>query len=197
MEELNKWKDMYQKSASNTLNVDELIERLNAVEKDIRKKRILLIVCFLVLIITSLLRLSEFENIYYVFSYVLIVIGMSMKLFVLYKGKYNLISDKTKFNNQSFIKNHISKLKEKINFEKKYLMVFLILMIAGVNFALIGMYDKGTIFNFEFNQINRVFIHLSTILLFFVGFYLNSNKIDRYKNDVLELITELEDATEK
>ena len=197
MEELNKWKDMYQKSVSNTLNVDELIERLNAVEKDIRKKRILLIVCFLVLIVTSLLRLSEFENIYYVFSYVLIVIGMSMKLFVLYKGKYNLISDKTKFNNQSFIKNHISKLKEKINFEKKYLMVFLILMIAGVNFALIGMYDKGTIFNFEFNQINRVFIHLSTILLFFVGFYLNSNKIDRYKNDVLELITELEDATEK
>lgn len=197
MEELNKWKDMYQKSVSNTLNVDELIERLNAVEKDIRKKRILLIVCFLVLIVTSLLRLSEFENIYYVFSYVLIAIGISMKLFVLYKGKYNLISDKTKFNNQNFIKNHVSKLKEKINFEKKYLMVFLILLIGGLNLALIGMYDKGTIFNFEFNESNRIFIHLSTILLFFVGFYLNSNKIDRYKNDVLELITELEDATEK
>ncbi|KAB1154161.1 hypothetical protein F7018_14375 [Tenacibaculum aiptasiae] len=197
MEELNKWKDMYQKSESDTLSIDQLIERLNVIEKGVRKKRILLIMCFLVLIVTSLLRLPEFENIYYVLSYVLITIGISMKLFVLYRGKYSLISDKTKFNNQNFIKNHVGKLKEKINFEKRYLMVFLILMIGGVNFALIGMYDKGTIFNFEFNQSNRLFIHLSTILLFFVGFYLNSKKINRYKKDVLELITELEDATKK
>jgi len=197
MDELNNWKDMYQKSSSDTPKVDGLIERLNSIERSTRKRRYFLIVCTLVLAITALLRLSEFENTYFIISYLLIGIAIGMKLFVLYKGKYNLISNETEFNNQNFIKNHISKLKEKIIFEKRHLIVFLVLMIAGLNGILIGMYDKGTIFNLEFHAGNRIFIHVSTIALFFVGFYINSKKIDRYKNNILELITELENTADK
>lgn len=197
MDELNNWKDMYQKSSSDTPNIDKLIERLNTIERSTRRRRFLLIICTLVLAITALLRLSEFENKYYIFSYILIGIAIAMKLFVLYKGKYNLINNETEFNNQNFIKDHISKLKEKVIFEKKHLIVFLVLMIAGLNCALIGLYDKGTIFNFEFNAGNRIYIHLATIALFFVGFYINSKKIDRYKNNISELITDLENTTDK
>ena len=55
------------------------------------------------------------------------------------------------------------------------------LIILGLNFVLIGVYDKKIISNFDFNEKNSVYIHLSTIVLFFVGYYVNSKKIDKTK----------------
>lgn len=197
MDELKEWKDMYQKTTSDTLQIDKLIERLNTAKKEARRKRILLVIATLVLAVTVFFRISEFKNQYYIYSYLLIGTAIAMKLFILYKGKYNLTANETQFNNQNFIKNHINQLKEKIIFDKKHLVIFLVLLITGLNCALIGLYDKGTIFNFEFTKSNRIYIHLATIVLFFVGFYINSKKIDNYKNDIRELLEELENATDE
>ena len=195
MDELKNLKEMYQKSASDTPNLDNLIPRLNRLEENTRKRRLLLLIGALVLAVTAVFRASEFENKYYIYAYVLIGIAVFMKLFLLYKGSYKTIDAETEYNNQDFVKNHISKLNEKMAIEKKHLIVFLVLTIAGLNCALLGLYDKGTIFNFDFNEENRMYIHLSTLVLFLVGLYINSKKMDNYKNTISELIYDLENTT--
>ncbi|MFK8038338.1 MAG: hypothetical protein AB8B74_08620 [Crocinitomicaceae bacterium] len=192
MDEIKKWKDMYQKQEVNTKNVDTLVERLNRIEVNVKRRRRLLIIVSGILIISAIIRLSEFENKFFIIAFVLIGIAIAMKLSLLYRGKYDVVNNESEFNNQSFIKDHISKLKEKITFEKKHLLIFLIVLIVGLNCILIGMYDKGTIFNFEFNENNRIYIHLSTLVIFLAGYYVNSKKIDRYKKNILELIRDLE-----
>ena len=123
MEEIKKWQNMWQEQESRPMEVNKLIEQLNKIENNLRVRRYCVIVAALALAFTALFQISEFENINFILGYTLVGIAIAFKLFALYKGKYNLIKNEIELNNQSFIKNQIRKLKEKVTFKKKHLSI--------------------------------------------------------------------------
>jgi uncharacterized membrane protein YqjE len=188
-EQVLKWKDMWQEQKSNSLNVNELIVRLNQMERNAKLMRTFLIIALMILTLASLVFIAELSaNKFYIISYVLAFTGAFIKLTLLYKGKYSTITDESDFNNHCFIK----KLNEKTSFKTKHLLIYMTVMIASINFALLGLYEKGTIFNYVINDENRLLFHLATIILFAVAYAINKMRIDKNKRNTLKLISDLE-----
>ncbi|WP_400078985.1 hypothetical protein [Winogradskyella sp. R77965] len=188
-EQILKWKSMWQEQKSNSLEYNELIERLNQMERNAKAERNKLLIITAVLVIACLIRLSEFlTNKYYWISFLMILIGVSIKLVPLYKAKYGIISDKSDFNNREFIK----KLTQKMNYNIRHLLIYMTIILVALNIALLGLYEKATIFNFEFNNENRIFFHLATIILFVIAYISNKKNSDKNKRKVLNLISDLE-----
>lgn len=187
---LNKWQAIWQTKKSKPMHLNELITQLNAVEQKAKTQRLILFLLLGVLTIASVIYLSEIleEKVYFLITYFLILSAIGVKLVPSLKGKYNYINDDADFNNQIFIK----KLKEKMAFKTKHLLLFLFLTILAMNFALLGSYEKGTIFNFEFNSSNRVFIHLSTLVIFVLGYIVNIRRLRQSQNKISKLISQLE-----
>ncbi len=100
-----------------------------------------------------------------------------------------MISGHSDLNNHDFVK----KLIQKANYNIKHLLSWLSLAIVALNIALLGLYEKGTIFNFEINDDNRIFFHLATIALFLIGYFHNKRNLDKTKKRILNLIHDLED----
>ncbi|WP_438422831.1 hypothetical protein [Aquimarina macrocephali] len=188
-EQILKWKDMWQEQKSNSLNVNELIVRLNQMERNAKLLRTFLIIALVIIILASLIFIAEISaNKFYIISYVLAFTGAFIKLMLLYRTKYSAITNQSGFNNLYFIK----KLNKKIGFKTKHLLIYMSIMVASLNFALLGSYKKGTFFNFVINDENRLFFHLATIVLFAVAYTLNKMRMDKNKRDTLNLISDLE-----
>ncbi len=188
-EQILKWKDMWQEQKSNSLNVNELIIRLNKMERKEKLLRTILIVALLIIALASVVFIAEISaNKFYIISYVLAFTGASMKLVLLYRTKFNTITDESDFNNHYFIK----KLNKKTSFKTKHLLIYMTIMIVALNFALLGLYENGTIFNFAINDENRLFFHLATIVLFAVAYIINKRRMDKNKRNTLKLISDLE-----
>ncbi|MFK7808568.1 MAG: hypothetical protein AB8F74_12255 [Saprospiraceae bacterium] len=186
---LIKWQSIWKQQKSKPMQLNNIISRLNTIEKKAKRQRITLIFIFAVLVITSILRPVElFGEKFYLIAYILILLAIGVKFFPNLKGKYNLITNEAELNNRKFIK----KLQEKMTFNTNYLLIFLLLATLGLNSALLGLYEKGTIFNFDFNSQNRVFIHLSTILIFIVGYIIHKKRVNQSQNEISDLIRELE-----
>ncbi|PKV50438.1 hypothetical protein ATE84_2495 [Aquimarina sp. MAR_2010_214] len=188
-EQILKWKEMWQEQKSNSLNVNELIMRLNQMERNAKFMRTFLIIALVILTLASLIFIAELSvSKFYIISYILAFTGAFMKLVLLYRTKYSAITNESDFNNQYFIK----KLNKKIDFKTKHLLIYMSVMIVSINFALLGLYEKGTIFNFVINDENRLFFHLATIILFAVAYVINKMRIDKNKRNTLKLIADLE-----
>ena len=188
-EQIIKWKDMWQEQKSNSLNVNELIIRLNKIEGKAKLLRTILIVALVIIALASVVFIAEISaNKFYIISYVLAFTGASMKLVLLYRTKFNTITDESDFNNHYFIK----KLNKKTSFKTKHLLIYMTIMIASINFALLGLYENGTIFNFVINDENRLFFHLATIILFTVAYVINKRRMNKNKRNTLKLISDLE-----
>ena len=188
-EQILKWKNMWQEQQSSSLNAHELIERLNKMERKAKLQRTKLNIALVILVLVSLIFISELlANKYLLISYVLIFTGACVKLIPLYKTKYSSITDESDFNNRYFIK----KLNEKTGFKTKHLLIYMTILIAAINFALLGLYEKGAIFNFVINDENRLFFHLATIILFAVAYVVNKKRMDKNKRNTLKLISDLE-----
>ncbi|WP_298427337.1 hypothetical protein [uncultured Kordia sp.] len=188
-EQILKWKSMWKEQKVNSLNTNELIERLNKIEKKAKFQRVKLITALLVLAVASTLLLSELlANTFYLLSYILITIGIAVKLIPLYKTNYRMITDESGFNNHDFIK----KLTQKMNFKTKHLLLYMFIMILALNIALLGLYEKGTIFNFEITDKNRIYYHLATIILFVIAYIINKRNMDANKKEIVSLIKDLE-----
>lgn len=186
---LIKWQSIWKQQKSKPMQLNNIISRLNTIEKKAKRQRITLIFIFAVLVITLILRPVElFGEKFYLIAYILILLAIGVKFFPNLKGKYNLITNEAELNNRKFIK----KLQEKMTFNTNYLLIFLLLATLGLNSALLGLYEKGTIFNFDFNSQNRVFIHLSTILIFIVGYIVHKKRVNQSQNEISDLIRELE-----
>lgn len=185
----NQWQAIWQTQKSKPMPLNELILQLNAVEQKANMQRLLLLLLFGVLIIASAIYLSELLAVtYYLIAYAFIISAIGVKLLPNLKGKYNHINGEANFNNQIFVK----KLKEKMAFKTAHLLLFLFLAILGLNFALLGLYEKGTLFNFEFNSDNRIFIHLSTLVILFFGYLVNIKRLKQNHKELATLIDQLE-----
>lgn len=188
-EQILKWKEMWQEQKSNSLNINELIKRLNKMERKAKFMRTFLIIALVILTLASLIFITEISvSKFYIISYVLAFTGAIIKLRLLYRTKYSTITNESDFNNQYFIK----KLNKKIDFKTKHLLIYMSIMIASINFALLGLYEKGTVFNFVINDENRLFFHLATLILFAVAYVINKARMDKNKRNALKLISDLE-----
>lgn len=184
------WKTMWQAQKSDTPESGELIRQLNTIETNAKIRRASLLMLATILIVTSAIKLSELlSNKYFLVSYLMILGAISMKLVPLYKTKYGMISGHSDLNNHDFIK----KLIQKANYNIKHLLSWLSLAIVALNIALLGLYEKGTLFNIEMNDGNRIFFHLATIALFLIGYFHNKRNLDKTKKRILNLIHDLED----
>lgn len=188
-EQILKWKNMWKEQKSNTLNSNELIERLNQIERKSKFQRVKLVILLTVLIVLSIVLVSELlSNKFYIISYILLLIAVFIKLIPLYRTKYRVVTDKSYFDNHDFIK----KLTKKMAFKVKHLLIYMFITILALNFALLGLYENGTIFNFHINNENRIFFHLATIVLFIIAYISNKGNMDRNKKETLNLIADLE-----
>ncbi|WP_299099658.1 hypothetical protein [uncultured Winogradskyella sp.] len=184
-----KWKNMWQEQKSNTLESNELIERLNQMERNSKEQRTKLVIVSIILITACSIGISELlANKYYLVSFVMLLIGVSIKLIPLYKNKYEIISNESDFNNHDFIKN----LSKKMDYSIKHLLIYMSVIIIALNIALLGLNKNGTIFNFEINNENRIFFHLATVILFVVAYIINKRNLDVNKRKTLSLISDLE-----
>ena len=188
-EQVLKWKGLWQEQKSNSLNVNELIVRLNQMERNAKLMRTFLIIALVILTLASLVFIAELlANKFYIISYALGFTGAFIKLLFLYKTKYDTLKDESDLNNHYFIK----KLNKKTSFKTKHLLIYMTVMIASINFALLGLYEKGTVFNYVINDENRLFFHLATIILFAVAYVTNKMRIDKNKRNTIKLISDLE-----
>ena len=188
-EQILKWKDMWQEQKSSSLNVNELIGQLNQMERNARLQRTKLIIGLVILTLASIIFISELlTNTYFWITYILVFAAVLIKLVPLYKTKYTTTTNESDFNNHYFIK----KLTQKMDFKMKHLLLYMFILIVGLNFALLGAYEKGTLFNYEINDENRVFFHLATIVLFAVAYIVNKKNMDKNKRNTLKLIADLE-----
>ena len=186
---LIQWQATWQQQKSKPMQVNNIISRLNSLEQKAKAQRIMILLLFAVLIIAAVLRpLEILEQPYNLLAYVFMLLAMGVKLIPSLKGRYHLITNEAELDNRNFVK----KLKGKLIFDTRYLVVFLILTILGLNCALLGLYEKGMLFNFDFNAENRVVIHLSTVLIFMVGYVVNRRRVRESQHEISELIRELE-----
>lgn len=190
MEELIlKWKEIWQEQKSNSINKHELIMRLNKRERKAKLLRSFLIIMLVYLTLASIVFFEEFSaNKFYIIAYVLTFTGVFIRLSFLYKTKYSTITDASELNNHYFIK----KLHKELIFKTKHLLIVKTILMASINFILLGAYEKGTIFNFVINDENRLFFHLATIVLFAVVYFRNKWRMDKNKRNALNLISDLE-----
>ena len=184
------WQAMWKEQKSDTIESSKLIKRLNKIEQRAKFKRIILLLLFSTLFLTSLVKLPELlSNTYYAIAYLMIFSAVLIKLIPLYKTKYKILSDESDLSNHSFIK----KLKQKNNYTVKHLLTWMSILIVALNIILLGLYEKGTIFDYEINDENRIFFHLATIILFLIGFLHNKRDIDKTKRKITSLINDLEE----
>lgn len=188
-EQILKWKDMWKEQKSNLLDINELIVRLNQIEKRAKLQRIKLCAMLLILIVAcTVLGAELLANTFYMLSFALLVLGIFVKLIPLYTTNYRTITDESNFNNHDFIK----KLTKKMEFKTKHLLIYMFIIILALNIALLGIYEKGTIFNITMNDENRIFFHLATIILFIIAYISNKKNMDANKKETLKLIADLE-----
>ncbi|WP_431166343.1 hypothetical protein [Tenacibaculum halocynthiae] len=188
-EQINKWKNMWQKQKSNSFDINGLIKRLNKIEKKAKFERIKLSIVLLFLVVAFFVRPSELlENKFPLISYILILLAIFIKLIPLYKSKFRIITKESEFNNYDFIK----LLRKKIAFKTKHLLIFLFILMLSLNITLLGLYEKGTIFNFKINNEYRILFHLTTIVVFIFVFLVKNKKLDNSKKEILKLISDLE-----
>ncbi len=184
-----KWKNMWQEQKSNTLESNELIERLNQMERNAKNQRTKLVIVSIILITACSIGISELlANTYYLVSFAMLLIGVSLKLIPLYKNKYEIISNESDFNNRDFIKN----LTKKMDYSTKHLLIYMSVIIIAINIALLGLNENGTIFNFEINNENRIFFHLATVILFVIAYINNKRNLDVNRRKTFNLISDLE-----
>lgn len=183
------WQTMWQEQKLNTLESNELIKRLNSIERKAKIKRVVILILATILIITSVIRLSEIlSNGYYLVSYIMIFAAIAMKLIPLYKAKYGMITDLSDLSNRNFIE----KLNQKANYSIKHLLIWMSIIIIALNITLLGLYKKGTIFNYEITDENRIFFHLATIVLFLLAYFHNKRNLDKTKRKVVKLLSDIQ-----
>ena len=188
-EEIKKWKDMWKEETPNTVNSLEIIKQLNTIEKKAKFQRIKLLIALIVLVISSFVFTKSLISCSFsIPAYVLLVIGILIKLIPLYRTKYGIIKDQSDLNNEAFLK----KLRDKMAFKTKHLIIYMLVLMMALNFALLCLYEQGTIFNFPITDDNRIYFHLSTIILFSVAYISNKKHMDANKRRTSNLIKDLE-----
>ena len=185
-DELDKWKGLYQQKKANEIDIHSLIEGFNKIEKKQRRERIFLTIVFPITIYLLIQVMPSISNPYYLSAVVLMSFAMLFLLAMTYKNRVSKIDMTQKFNNKDFIENQISALKHRILITSKYMWIYAIILVAGIN---VGYIEALHYFSWPV----RILGHVGVSGMMLVGFYFGvKNKLKKYDKEVVPLIQQLE-----
>lgn len=189
-EEIQEWRNMWKQKKVKSLNLDEQFKQLNKLEKKEQLRKKAIIGAIIILLICFFIEDPEFDktNINNIIGFSLAIIGMIISLIISYRTRLYLPNDQSLSDNQ----NSIRKLQGIATFNLKQLLIPMVILIIALNFLLLGFYDKGELFSYEFKEEYRLPIHLSTVALFFLSYYLHMPKLKKMQKEALESINEFE-----
>ncbi len=176
--DIKDWQNLWQDEKSKPLDIHKMISELNTIEKKGKTERLVLLIATPITIIILLSVLPVFESKFYFLAVLCVAIGMSMILNQAYKSKFKNIQKEEAFSNQDFIKDKYAKLKTKVATTSKYMWIYTLLLILGINFGYLEVFK-------EFSLPFRLGMHLSFSVILFVLMYLGINV--KQKQNVKEI----------
>ena len=188
--EIQNWQTMWQTTkVKDDSGLNEIIQQVYTIEKQEKYQKIGLTLLLLILLITTIVRPYEVvENSYYPFAFGLVIVAILIRTMPLYKNKLGLTLDENNVTNYDFIQ----QLKQKTRFKGKDLLLVMLLLFLGLNCALLGLYERGTIFNFEFTESLQIVLHSLTIPLCIFGYWQKKRQLDEKMDTIFSMIKELE-----
>jgi membrane protein implicated in regulation of membrane protease activity len=186
--DITKWQNLWKVEKSTPLDLSKLIKNLNKIEKKGKIERIIMLMTILItlIILTTLLPLLSNTN--YLLSIVLISIGMIIILIQSYRSKSNFIINDAELNNQTYIKNLIQKLKQRMLTTSRYMWFYAFFLISGLNIGYINILQ-----NFDITLIVRIIIHIVlTGVMFYLMYYFIEKRKKENNREILPLIDFLE-----
>ncbi len=153
--DITSWQNLWKEEKSTPLDLSKLITHLNKIEKKGKLERIILLVAVPITIIFLVTLLPLFSNTNYLISIILISVGMLIILIQSYRSRYNLIINDAELNNQTYIKNLIHKLKQRMLTTSRYMWIYAFLLILGLNIGYIDILQ-----NFNVTLIGKIIIHI-------------------------------------
>lgn len=190
--EIENWQTMWQKTkVKGDSGFNEMIKQVYAIEKKEKYEKIVLTVCFFILLIIMVVQPSDIKgSIYYPFVFCLATVVICMKGIPLYKSRIGTNINEGDFTNNDFIQ----KLRQKTTFNEKDLLLANVLMWLALNGALLGLYEKGTIFNFEFTESLQIILHSLTIPFCLFCYWRKKRELDKNLDTIFSMIKELEES---
>jgi membrane protein implicated in regulation of membrane protease activity len=186
--DITNWQNLWKVEKSTPLDLSKLIKNLNKIEKKGKIERIIMLMTILItlIILTTLLPLLSNTN--YLLSIVLISIGMIIILIQSYRSKSNFIINDAELNNQTYIKNLIQKLKQRMLTTSRYMWFYAFFLISGLNIGYINILQ-----NFDITLIVRIIIHIVlTGVMFYLMYYFIEKRKKENNREILPLIDFLE-----
>ncbi len=167
---MNEWKKLWQQERANSLSSEELIKKLNLIEKKSRFGRRAMFVSFGSGILLLLFLLPVLENIYYSVSLLCFLAGMSLLLVQSYKNKFDFLDEET-LNNKEFTQKLLQKLDGKLRMLSKTMAIYTLLLLLGINIAYLKSLEELSLFP-------RIFLHsgVSVAILLFMLFTLKRKR---------------------
>lgn len=166
-------------------DLNQLVFHLNRMESKSKRERILLLILFPLTITVLFLLLPFTKSYYYLMAILLIGIGMLMILFQMYQSKINHHLSIDTLNSKEFINSLIVKYQRKIQITSRYMWIYAILFILGLNCGYIEILKETTLFN-------RIFVHFALTGIFTSFMYSAIRKRNRKnKREILPLLENL------
>lgn len=187
-QDISNLQNLWKEEKSTSFDLNKLITQLNKIEKRGKLERIVLLISVpvTIIILATLLPISSNQN--YLISILLMSLGMLMILIQSFRSKNNLIKNEYELNNQNYLETLIVKLKERMLTTSRYMWVYALLLITGLNIGYIDILEK---FNLPLSAKIITHFMLSGVMLYL--FYYGISKRKKKNNDeILPLINLLE-----
>lgn len=187
-QDISNLQNLWKEEKSSYFDLNKLITQLNKIEKKGKLERIVLLISVPITIVILATLLPLFSNQNYLISILLMSLGMLMILIQTFRSKNNLIKNEHELNNQNYIETLIVKLKERMLTTSRYMWVYALLLITGLNIGYIDILEK---FNIPLSAKIITHFMLSGVMLYL--FYYGISKRKKKNNDeILPLINLLE-----
>jgi len=187
LKEIN-WQNLWKVEKSTPLDIRKLITTLNKIKKKGNLERIIILITIPITIVLLATFLPLFSNTNYLISIALISVGMLIILIQSYRSKYNFIINDAELNNQTYIKNLIHKLKQRMLTTSRYMWIYAFFLILGLNIGYIEILQ-----NFNVTLILRIIIHIIfTGVMFYLMYYFIEKRKKENDKEILPLVDFLE-----
>ncbi|WP_026809201.1 hypothetical protein [Arenibacter latericius] len=185
---ISNWKNLWKKEKSAPLDINKLISDLNKIEKKGRRERIALLIALPMTLILLLFLLPVLSNTYYLTAVSLIGLGMIMILIQIYKSKFGIIKNDVELSNKKYIVNLIYKLKKQMLITSRYMWLYTLVLILGINIGYVTILE-----NFGLSFFAKTIVHSVLSATMFTFMYLSiSNRKKKNEERILPLIDFLE-----
>jgi len=181
---ITNWKNLWIEEQPPTLDISLFIKQINTIEQKSKLERIILTIAVPITIVVLIAILPVFSNVYYLIAVSIMSLGMLLILGQSYRSKTDLIKRDSELNNLEFIEYKIDKLKEKMLTTSRYMWIYAILLIIGLNIGYIDILEK---FNLPLPAKIITNFVLSAVMLYLFDYGISQKK-KQHNKTILPLI---------